>query len=189
MAGTVHAVLSAASSAALSCYRQASPSPFVSALTPAYVLHHSFAHAVLFGSYEAWKRPLLRLLGGRAADRVGAEEGGECEGGGGGNGEGRDVNYSHLLAVGAAGGLAGSAQHVVSHYAEMWIGITERPERRADAMSPSGGIFGGKGGGGNAARRWSPLLLPPPTLRSIILVFPVSAIGFMAFEYGKEMVT
>ena len=75
---------------------------------------------------------------------------------------------AHIASISIAGGMAGQFQHVVSHLSEQWLGL-------ADEISSSS-ILG--------RMRLATL----PSWRSTWLAFPPSAIGFLAFEYGKEMV-
>jgi hypothetical protein len=69
---------------------------------------------------------------------------------------------AYLLSFGMAGGLAGSLQHVVSHCTEQLLLV-------------------GTGGGHVPLRN-----IVAPTLQPTLLAFPASAIGFVAFEYGKK---
>ena len=71
---------------------------------------------------------------------------------------------AYLFAFAISGGLAGQIQHCVSHYMEYWLGLTN----------------------GSLAIHRSSLLLSPPALRPLLWAFPPSAIGFVAFEYGKK---
>jgi len=74
----------------------------------------------------------------------------------------------YLVAFGIAGGWAGALQHVVSHCTEQLFGI--------ESANGSG---------------LQPVLfrnLVAPTWRSTWMAFPPSAIGFIAFEYGKQFV-
>mmetsp|Transcript_11005 Transcript_11005/g.27075 ORF Transcript_11005/g.27075 Transcript_11005/m.27075 type:complete len:115 (+) Transcript_11005:584-928(+) len=81
-------------------------------------------------------------------------------------------NAVHVASIAVAGGLAGQFQHVTSHLSEQWLALAYD-----GTMNPS-----------------SPSLLRRlvhaswPTWRSTMLAFPPSAIGFLAFEYGKLMV-
>jgi hypothetical protein len=78
-----------------------------------------------------------------------------------------DDDALRFATVAVAGGLAGQCQHVAGHLSERWLGLAaeESPPSslRRLVMSPSS---------------W-------PTWRSTALTFPLSAVGFLAFEYGK----
>ena len=77
-------------------------------------------------------------------------------------------NSHHLGVVALAGGFAGQCQHVCSHFAEQWLGLAE-PSRGLDWRHRM------------KVAAW-------PTLRSTLVSFPPSAVGFVAFEYGKIIV-
>jgi hypothetical protein len=133
-------------------------------------LHHSLSHSVLFGSYQLSKRSLARL---RSHHRRSA----------GGNGVGGDDDALRFATIAVAGGLAGQCQHVVGHLSERWLGLAVVDVAAAAtanlpaSSSPS------------SLRR---LVLSSsfwPTWRSTALTFPLSAVGFLAFEYGKLMMT
>jgi hypothetical protein len=133
-------------------------------------LHHSLSHSVLFGSYQLSKRSLARL---RSHHRRSA----------GGNGVGGDDDALRFATIAVAGGLAGQCQHVVGHLSERWLGLAAVDVAAAAtanlpaSSSPS------------SLRR---LVLSSsfwPTWRSTALTFPLSAVGFLAFEYGKLMMT
>jgi hypothetical protein len=77
---------------------------------PGMMAHHSVAHAVLFGSYEASKRFMFSCC---------------TSNGGTGNGRLEQQNYmepidrlEHLASIFLAGGFAGQAQHIVSFFTE-----------------------------------------------------------------------
>ncbi|KAL9182421.1 hypothetical protein ACHAXT_013073 [Thalassiosira profunda] len=111
------------------------------------ILHHSLAHSVLFGSYQGTKRLLLHATNDPAD----------------GHSDGK-----HIASIAMAGGLAGQLQHIMSHFTEQMLGLTEETK-----ISPSATLL----------RRLR------PTWRSTMLAFPASAVGFLAFEYGKVMMT
>jgi hypothetical protein len=68
---------------------------------------------------------------------------------------------AYLGSVSMAGGLAGQLQHTLSHYGEQLLHLEE-----SEAAI------------GIRAR--------PPLLRNVLMAFPPSAIGFVAFEYGRR---
>ena len=132
-------------------------------------LQHSVAHGMLFGSYEWIKRSGLSALGDTSDSYANEEHGNAAF-----NPKHKNPNSntppstiphlgtSYLAIYGVAGGLAGSIQHVVSHYAEVVFVDSGRPNWQ------------------NISR---------PALRPCLLAFPPSAIGFIAFEYGKHVMT
>lgn len=75
-----------------------------------------------------------------------------------------NYDISHAAIISIAGGIAGQMQHVTSHLSEQYLGIS-------------------------GPRVTSFRYLTLPTLRSTLLAFPTSSIGFVAFEYGKLMMT
>ena len=71
-------------------------------------------------------------------------------------------DISHAAVISTAGGIAGQLQHVASHFSEQYLGIS-------------------------GSRAASLRHLTWPTLRSTLLAFPISSIGFVAFEYGRVL--
>ena len=67
-----------------------------------------------------------------------------------------------------AGGVAGQVQHVASHYTEQWLRLEE------GAMATTS----------TTRNVWK---VRPPLLRSVLMAFPASSIGFVAFEYGRSI--
>mmetsp|Transcript_30703 Transcript_30703/g.46076 ORF Transcript_30703/g.46076 Transcript_30703/m.46076 type:complete len:410 (+) Transcript_30703:67-1296(+) len=78
------------------------------------------------------------------------------------NNNNNNCDISHAAIISTAGGIAGQLQHVTSHLSEQYLGIS-------------------------GPRVPSFRHLTWPTLRSTLLAFPMSSIGFVAFEYGKLM--
>jgi hypothetical protein len=78
-----------------------------------------------------------------------------------------DAQYyggEYMTTFAIAGGIAGQVQFAVSHYTEHYLGLSDFSLRlRASAAAP--------------------------TLRPFLWAFPPSAIGFVAFEYGKKFTT
>ena len=74
-------------------------------------------------------------------------------------------DVAQIASISIAGGVAGQFQHAISHLSEQWLGLT-------DEVSSSS-ILG------------RVRLATLPSWRSTLLAFPPSAIGFLAFEYGK----
>lgn len=127
------------------------------------ILHHSAAHSVLFGSYQMTKRLLLPSDSRHSTALI------------------DDAYYDkmHVVAsIAAAGGLAGQFQHVASHLTEQWLGLSEVEAAgriKSNATLPSS-LF----------RQLTSATFP--TWRSTMLAFAPSAIGFLAFEYGKLII-
>ena len=76
---------------------------------------------------------------------------------------GSNYDISHAAIIATAGGIAGQLQHITSHLSEQYLGIS-----------------------GPKVSFWR---LTWPSMRSTLLAFPISSIGFVAFEYGKLMMT
>jgi hypothetical protein len=78
-----------------------------------------------------------------------------------------DTQYyggEYLTTFAIAGGIAGQVQFAISHYTEQYLGLSDFSLRlRPTAVAPN--------------------------LRPFLWAFPPSAIGFVAFEYGKKFVT
>lgn len=83
--------------------------------------------------------------------------------------ESETVGVVDIATVGFAGGIAGQVQYVVSHYTEVL-----ETENASFRMSYSFLV--------------NNLKLRPPTLRSLFLAFPPSAIAFVAFDYSKDLI-
>lgn len=89
--------------------------------------------------------------------------------------DGTQINGGgYLLSFAVAGGLSGQVQYVASHYLEQWLGIVttatvqENTSIRASLISKK-------------------MLATAPALRPALFAFVPSAIGFVAFEYGKNL--
>ena len=127
-----------------------------------YTLYHGISHSCLFGAYECVKRSLLHQL-------YDFDHSTEYYGAG----------YLGVFAV--SGGLAGQIQHVTSHYVEQYLsGTYARPTMHTSSKVPSNGI-----------KSMLSILksFPMPAARPTLMAFPPSAIGFIAFEYGKKFAT
>jgi hypothetical protein len=110
-------------------------------------LHHSAAHATLFGSYEGLKRLFV------ATTSLSSSSDSQYQG------------PTYLGSVCFAGGMAGQLQYIVSHYTEQSL--------RLEADVGESTLV-------TSMRR-------PPILRNFLMAFPPSAIGFIAFEYGRKV--
>ena len=73
----------------------------------------------------------------------------------------------YLVTLTLAGGLAGQIQHAASHYVEAVMGLSNH----------------------TLHIDWRTTFSNPMTIRPLLWAFPPSAIGFIAFEYGKEFMT
>ena len=135
------------------------PSPFLP-----YMMHHAISHGVLFGSYEGTKRVLISFLGGGIGENTHHKANHDDD---------ENMHYSNLLAIGLAGGIAGTLQHVVSEYTETtfvssYSQIWQKDWTFSERLQ----------------------LLPRaslPSPRALAMAFIPSSIGFVAFEYGKEL--
>ena len=127
----------------------------------AYILHHSLAHSVLFGSYQLTKRLLIQNI---TPDPTMARNGtnSSC-------GSNNNDAILHISCIAMAGGLAGQFQHVTSHISEQCFSLVDETTNSSSSL----------------LRRLQ--LASWPTWRSTMVAFPPSAIGFLAFEYGKMM--
>jgi len=186
------------------------------------VIHHATAHAVLFGTYEWSKRHLVDIANRNSVnehngtkvskndetpsfldtgslrnrnDIIGGEENISKEDDTSIDDEAgsSSIQYNHVAAIGMAGGLAGVAQHVVSHFTETWLNIGNESAGWRDSLLRMQLQKGSRPWTASSIRASLQqsvtfmLSAPPPTLRSALLAFPPSAIGFMAFEYGKDL--
>ena len=135
---------------------------------PRMTLHHGMAHGALFGSYEIWKRQLLQSYSAAAgvdATTISLH----------------DAGHAYLACVLVAGGLAGQVQHLMSHYTEQWLRLEEGPSAvMMEATSSSSSSS-------STSMTTNVLRFRPPVLRSVLIAFPASAVGFVAFEYGRSI--
>lgn len=125
----------------------------------AYILHHSLAHSVLFGSYQLTKRLLIQNI---TPDPTMARNGTNSS-----SGSNNNDAIIHISCIAMAGGLAGQFQHVTSHISEQCFGLVDGTTNFSSSL----------------LRHLK--LASWPTWRSTMVAFPPSAIGFLAFEYGK----
>jgi hypothetical protein len=116
---------------------------------PRMLLHHGVAHSMLFGGFEGTKRVFLSYANSINNDETHGTE--------------SITRIEYLGCVAVAGGLAGQAQHLVSHYSEQVF---------LPVLSP---VRGGK------IVYWT-----HPTLRPLLVTFIPSSIAFVALEYGRN---
>ena len=126
------------------------------------ILHHSLAHSTLFGSYQLTKR----LLSSQMHDYNLGENDSNSLG---------NVNNDTIrgATIAVAGGVAGQVQHVISHCSEHWL-LNNTSTITSSSTSLLRFVA--------SSSSW-------PTWRSTVMAFPPSAIGFLAFEYGKLLNT
>ena len=84
---------------------------------PGMVAHHGLSHAVRFGSYELSKRLIFSSLPSASKNTLHDVISDNGEGVNNGNQE-HMVQVDYLAFTFLAGGLAGQAQHIASHFAE-----------------------------------------------------------------------
>ena len=125
-----------------------------------HLLHHATSHAVLFGSYETTKRALNHALARTpTSSQITGISHHESE-----------FLDQNLVTVALAGGIAGIGQQLVGDSSEQLAKAlqTKRP---------------------STIQGWMETLKPPSySSRSLGLVSIPTAIGFVAFEYGREAV-
>jgi hypothetical protein len=150
-----------------------------SGMVPTSILHHSIAHSVLFASYEGIKRTIINIQQLQrqiyessipinivaTTDTTTTTTMVPTTGLG-------STNY--LFSVGVAGGLAGLLQHVVSNYTE----VMARNNVLSESTTTMSTMYR------SIVTHISTTSLP--SLRSCVMACPPSAIGFIAFEYGKQ---
>ena len=134
------------------------------------ILHHTLSHSALFGTYQLSKRSLNRLCLHDRSEDDSIPRGGRLD---------DDDDVIRFATIAVSGGLAGQCQHVVGHISERWLGLVAEDTR--NHPPPSSSVF--------ASSRRFMTSFPWPTWRSTALTFPLSAVGFLAYEYGKLMMT
>jgi hypothetical protein len=125
------------------------------------IIHHSLAHSALFGSYQLTKRLLVSQMHTHNSDDNGNN-----------TTLGNNNDTILVAAIAVAGGIAGQFQHVISHFSEQWVLLNHTSTTTTTTSYPT-----------SLLRRVT--LSSWPTWRSTVMAFPPSAIGFLAFEYGK----
>ena len=116
------------------------------------------------------------------------------------------VQFATIATIAIAGGVAGQCQYVASYMSERWLGLvidetthaaTTRPTTASTMKAPlSSTLFHNLSSSSSSSSNISlrrhrnfitSFYSTVPTVRSIVLSFPSSAIGFLAYEYGKLM--
>lgn len=140
------------------------PIASVSTWSVVHTCHHALAHGLLFSSYEGTKRLLLSENSSDLRLHLPTFQNDKRNG---------DMQHqiSDIIIVGFAGGIAGQIQHVASHFTETWFNVGENDSVRNYLKN----------------QKDAKVFLRGPTFRSIVSAFPPSAIGFISFEFGKQL--
>jgi len=141
--------------------------------TSSSILHHSLAHSMLFGSYQFTKRFLFQHYHNFQTFDNGEDDTSVTP-------NNRDNTITHASIIAVAGGLAGQVQHVTSHFTEQLLALGEVNNFITSVDNSH-----------NKMTIYQRLALSAswPSWRSTMVAFPPSAIGFLAFEYGKFMLS
>lgn len=148
VAGTVWETAAAVTSKQQPWNGNATPTPSSSSwkqplqVFPKVTLYHGISHAVLFASHERMKRSLLQVV--QDWDFLESSTA-------------MTTRVEYLACVSLAGGLAGQAQHVASHFLEQLL------------LEEAGTITNFR-----------------PGLRPTLMAFLPTSIAFVAFEYGRN---
>ena len=195
------------------------------------IFHHCTSHAVLFGSYESFKRLSLFCFTEKTYVDFSYQEEENMHNDENSNGGHYDslrsssllpsLSMKQLLCISIAGGLSGSMQHIISHYTENLIASDNHLKVSDSTLSSNNGDgaktrnnhlkeknSGVKGPTSYSTPKKQPLVhyqimehlsrsknlyhslsrIKLPPLRPILFIFPINAIGFIAFEYGRDIV-
>jgi hypothetical protein len=139
------------------------------------IAHHSLAHSVLFGSYQSTKWLLAdyyTTINSRLEDSTAMVLDSSQES------KDDTINKEAIIyasVIAFAGGIAGQAQYLISHFTEQWFGLSNAAiddikETRIDNR-----------------RVGMKQQFAMPAWRPALMAFPPSAIGFLAYEYGRIM--
>jgi hypothetical protein len=149
-----------------------------------HTIHHAVAHALLFSTYEGTKRMLfgnasvhLRAVSPYRQEQLSMDTDTHT------NMSATmvdDQDYKEhaiydILLVALAGGVAGQIQHVTSHYTESWLRVGDDHSIRLHWEEKKRMFANMK------------FRVAGPCIRSTLMAFPPSAIGFVAFEFGKGL--
>jgi len=187
-AGSIHAILSILQQSTSYLYQQQQQIKMqwnhhlISKKAPwgfSYTIHHTLAHSVLFSSYE-WTRRFLRFeVMEMRKDDINHENKSE-----------QSPFFSvdnDVIIIGVSGGIAGQIQHIVSHYTEQIFNLNTdnvNVKHSLDLTSKNGGTQS------NIQRFLATRgAITAPSLTSIMVAFFPSALGFLAFEFGKEIMS
>ena len=185
--------------------------------TTSLVLHNTLSHSILFGTYQLSKQCIEqqqhRIIGQLEYTRDGLTTANNGSSGGTNINNNRhdDINDHNdnvvqFATIAIAGGVAGQCQYVASYMSERWLGLvidetthaaTTTPTTASSTMkAPLSTLFHNHSPSSSSSssnfclrrhRFITSFYSTVPTVRSIMLSFPSSAIGFLAYEYGKLM--
>ena len=173
LAGSVHGIASGlVDGPTLGAATTSSPSAVTVRAMASYTMYHAMSHSCLFGAYEGTKRSLLHQL-------YKFDHSTEYYGPG------------YLTVFGVAGGLAGSIQHVVSHYGEHCLSTMSVKTSVGNATQDTNVRLKSRPltSHGVSSIFYTLKSTPVPAVRPALWAFPPAAIGFIAFEYGKKFAT
>jgi len=147
-----------------------------------HTIHHAAAHAFLFSTYEGTKRMLfgnasvhLRAASPFRQEQLPADTDTNLSATMVDDQDNKEHAIYDILLVGLAGGVAGQIQYVASHYTESWLRVGDDHSIRLH-WEERKRMF--------ANRKF---IVAGPCMRSTLMAFPPSAIGFVAFEFGKGL--
>lgn len=147
-----------------------------------HTIHHAAAHALLFSTYEGTKRMLfgnasvhLRAVSPFRQEQLHTETDTDTNTSATMDQDNKEHAIYDILLVGLAGGVAGQIQHVTSHYTESWLRVGDDHSIRLHWEERKRMFANMK------------FIVAGPCIRSTLLAFPPSAIGFVAFEFGKGL--
>lgn len=162
-----------------------------------FILHHAIAHSVLFSSYEMSKRFLHSCMNhqkGYNHNEIHEQPQQQQDK------EEDKTNPSSIFTttstldvaiIALVGGFAGQLQHFISHYSEQILSVSDdglhtmllkQSKRNNNTNIKRRTLFHG----GVIDYRYLQKL-KGPTIGSLMVAFIPSAVGFVAFEFGKEM--
>eukprot|EP00557_Chaetoceros_sp_GSL56_P007315 CAMPEP_0176489990 /NCGR_PEP_ID=MMETSP0200_2-20121128/7610_1 /TAXON_ID=947934 /ORGANISM="Chaetoceros sp., Strain GSL56" /LENGTH=537 /DNA_ID=CAMNT_0017887223 /DNA_START=86 /DNA_END=1695 /DNA_ORIENTATION=+ len=137
-----------------------------------HIFHHAIAHAFLFSTYEGTRRLLLSGNGNNYENYANVNNYKVSNNNNIINNNNNDENsLQHAFIIGLAGGFAGQMQHVVSHYTEtlLRVGENDSPWTHSGRQKLSDFVFVIHDG-----KFWR---INGPSMRSVLMAFPPSAIG------------
>lgn len=188
-----------------------------------YTLHHSLAHAVLFSTYEWTKRWLhsfekdsnnyyndnqLVISSQQSMFSLASSSAAPSSSSAPSSAAAPSSSWFSydVVAIFIAGGIAGQMQHIVSHFSEQILHIsddghpinhnsttsssimsTNTIEKQEKIITTSNIRRTSNNYGSNIMQTIRTLKLP--TFGSIMVAFLPSAVGFAAFEFGKDMIS
>jgi hypothetical protein len=174
-----------------------------------YTLHHSLAHAILFSSYE-WTKRLLHSFEKDSNNYYNDKQSIIASSSSSTTTTITSIPtwFSYdVLAIFIAGGIAGQIQHIMSHLSEQILHVSDDGHHHHSSTTSS--IMGNNN---NNMEKQEKLIttrssnsryvrnyvfnsmqtirtLTLPTFGSTMVAFLPSAVGFAAFEFGKDMMS